>query len=348
MRHRGSIRDAVAPAVKTLLMRAGSIDLWISRRRPILFRESSGIVIPVFHAILPPRVVDHGIDPSYAVTTEQLADALEYFTGRGFIPIGLPQLVAGVDPGRNYVMFTFDDGYANNRAGIDMLEAAGVPALLSVNLALAQAGESFWWDVLYRELHKSGASLALIDRERARLIAAEPAAIRAELVGRFGVEALSPYGEHDRPFSVAELQELARRPTISFANHTSDHRLLRGRDHTSVMASLLQTQQQLTKVIGAAPLAVTYPYGLYDEVTLECCRALDFQVGFTGAFGKARLPDSLRGRDRLLLPRCVISGDRPVAVQCESTHLDWRLSWTLRRWMRRMRESVSPPRAALP
>jgi peptidoglycan/xylan/chitin deacetylase (PgdA/CDA1 family) len=145
-----------------------------------------------------------------------------------------------------------------------------------------------------------------------------------------------PIDEHDRPLTLDELQMLAARPGISFANHTSDHQSLIGRDREDVMAALRRTQQELQELSGEAPAAVTYPYGQYDEVTLECCRSLGFSVGFTGEFGKARLPDSLRGAARMRLPRCVIFGDRSITAQCESTHVDWRPSWTLRRWLRQM------------
>jgi peptidoglycan/xylan/chitin deacetylase (PgdA/CDA1 family) len=244
-------------------------------------------------------------------------------------------------------MFTFDDGYANNLAAIDLLEQAGVPVMLSVNPDIARSGESFWWDVLYRELHRRGATPAQIDDERLRLIRAEPAAIRRELAGRFGEDALRPIDDHDRPLTLAEVRALAARPGVSFANHTSDHQWLVGRDRDVVTVALQRAQQDLLELVGSAPPAVTYPYGRYDDVTLECCRSLGFEVGFSGDFGKARLPHGLRGAARLQLPRCVIFGDRSIADQCENTHTEWRLSWTIRGWMRNLR-APGPARAAWP
>jgi peptidoglycan/xylan/chitin deacetylase (PgdA/CDA1 family) len=214
--------------------------------------------------------------------------------------------------------------------------------MLSVNLDIARSGESFWWDVLYRELHRRGATPAAIAGERLRLMAAEPASIRRELCSRFGEAALRPVDEHDRPLNIEELRTLAARTGISFANHTSDHRSLIGRERDAVMAALQQTQRELQALSGVAPSAVTYPYGQYDEVTLDCCRALGFEVGFTGEFGKARLPDSLAGGARMRLPRCVIFGDRSIADQCENTHVDWRPSWTIRRWFRRVQGAAIP------
>jgi peptidoglycan/xylan/chitin deacetylase (PgdA/CDA1 family) len=305
------------------------------------------VVVPVFHAVLPPGVDARGLDPAYVITTDHLAAVLDYFLGRGFTPIGLPRLLGGLDPTRNYVMFTFDDGYANNLAAIDLLEQAGVPAMLSVNLDIVRAGESFWWDVLYRELRRRGASPAQIARERDRLLPKEPATVRQELAGRFGEAALRPCDEYDRPLTVAELRALASRPSISLANHTSDHWALTARDRETILDSLRQTQLELQELSGERPSAVTYPFGQYDEVTLECCRSLQFEVGFTGEFGKARLPESLRGGARMRLPRCVIFGDRSIAAQCESTHMDWRPSWTIRRWTRRLLGHARP-RTALP
>lgn len=340
-----SIRDAVASAAKALLIPASALDRWISRGRRVVFGETNGVVVPVFHAVVPSAVDAPGLDPAYAVTVEQLSAALDYFTGRGFTPIGLPQMLQGLAPGRNYVMFTFDDGYANNLAAINLLEQAGVPALLSINLDSARAGQSFWWDVLYRELRKRGAPPAQITDERERMISRPPPAIHEELLRRFGDECLRPYGDLDRPLSVEEVRALARRPTISFANHTSDHQSLRGRDREAVMHTLRHTQQELEELTGVAPAAVTYPFGQYDEVTLECCRALGFELGFTGEFGKARLPEALHGGARMRLPRSVIFGDRSIAAQCESTHVDWRPSWTIRRWMRR---EPATPRTTYP
>jgi peptidoglycan/xylan/chitin deacetylase (PgdA/CDA1 family) len=315
----------------------------------MLFGESRGVVAPVFHAILPSGLKTPDVDPSYAVSREQLGQVVEYFHRQGFTPIGIPQLQQGLDPGRNYVMFTFDDGYANNLTAVDMLEAAGVPALFSINTGNTRSGDSFWWDVLYRELTATGSSPGQIDRERSRLIEIEPAAIRQELIARFGEGAFRARGNHDRPMNVAELRTLASRPLMSIGNHTIDHGLLAGRDRDRLSATLRHAQQDMQELIGATPIAIAYPFGRYDDVTIACCRSLAIQVGLTGEFGKARVPADVRDDGRLLrLPRCVIYADRPIDDQCENTHMDWKPSWMIRRYLRQWRKTPSAPPSAMP
>lgn len=329
--------DRVEPLLKGLTGTASVVDRWLSRAWRGIFGEAKGIVILVFHAVLPagPRTPD--VDPAYAVTPEQLREVLDYFNGRGFQPIGPPHLRAPLDPARNYVMFTFDDGYANNVAAFEMLEAAGVPVLFSVNTANVRSGESFWWDVLYRELTARGASSAQIERERTRMIEMPPAAIRTELLARFGSDAFTARGEHDRPISAAELRALAGRPLISLGNHTMDHQLLEGGDEEQLVRSLMRAQRELEDLTGVAPRIIAYPYGRYDEMTIACCQALAFEAGLTGEFGKVRLAGLSSTSRRLQLPRCVIYGDRAIANQCENTHLDWKPSWMVRRILRQWR-----------
>lgn len=341
--------NAVAPLVRALTVPAGKIDRWLGRGRRVLFGEAKGVVVPVFHAILPAGLNTPDVDPSYAVTREQLGQVVEYFDHQGFTPIGIPQLRQGLDPERNYVMFTFDDGYANNLAVVEMFAAAGVPALFSINTGNTRSGEAFWWDVLYRELTATGASSERIDRERSRLIEMEPAAIRHELVARFGEGAFRARGDHDRPMSVAELRTLANRPLMSIGNHTVDHGLLAGRDRDRLSATLRRAQEDMQELTGTTPAAIAYPFGRYDEVTIACCRAMAIQVGLTGEFGKARITDDVRDAARLMrLPRCVIYGDRPIADQCENTHMDWKPSWMIRRYLRQWRKERPAARSAMP
>jgi peptidoglycan/xylan/chitin deacetylase (PgdA/CDA1 family) len=348
--HRVLTLHHVAPVINALTVPVARIDRWMGRFRRAIFGETKGIVIPVFHAILPGSLDTTDIDPSYAITRDQLGQVVDYFDREGFTPIGLPQLQAGVDPSRNYVMFTFDDGYANNLAAFDMLERAGVPALLSVNTGNTLSGEAFWWDVLYRELRAAGESTARIDLERDRLIDTPPADVRRELGRRFGEDAFRARGELDRPISVAELRSLAARPLISIANHTVDHESLAGGDRQRVEASLRRSQQQLHQLIGRTSTAIAYPYGRYDEATLASCRELSFEIGLTGRFGK--LPHAAGGvgpgTSSLQLPRCVVFGDRPIEDQCENTHLDWKPSWMVRQFLHGSRRKEQASWSATP
>jgi peptidoglycan/xylan/chitin deacetylase (PgdA/CDA1 family) len=326
-----------ASAVKALTMPVGTVDRWLARGRRLLVGETPGVVVPVFHAVLPAGFRAPDVDPGYAVTLDQLAEVLDYFHRHRFTPISVAQLQEGLDPQRNYVMFTFDDGYANNLAALDLFESAGAPVLVSINTGNTRSGESFWWDVLYRELLADGASADRIDRERSRLIALAPAEIRAELVARFGYDAFRARGDYDRPLSVAELQSLARRPMITLGNHTIDHTPLDGGDREAVSRLLHRSQQDCLELCGSTPTAIAYPFGRYDDVTIACCDALDIKVGLTGEFGKASF-DAFRERSRMLrVPRCVICGDRPIAPQCENMHTDWKPSWMVRRWFGKAR-----------
>jgi peptidoglycan/xylan/chitin deacetylase (PgdA/CDA1 family) len=327
-----------ASLMNALTVPVARIDRWLGRGWRAVVGETTGLVVPVFHAILPAGARTPDVDPGYALTLSQLAQVLEYFDRRAFVPVGLPQLQQPLEAGRNYVLFTFDDGYANNLAALDLLEAAGVPALVSVNTANTRSGEAFWWDVLYRELMASGASHARIASERGRLMEMEPADIHRELTSRFGADAFRARGEHDRPLTAGELRSLAGRPLISIGNHTADHRLLAGRGHDGLIDTLEMSQRDLEELTGVTPVAIAYPYGRYDDATLAACQSMDFQVGLTGEFGKFRCVDRVPDRTRMLqLPRCVIYGDRPIADQCENTHTDWKPSWMIRRMLRSSR-----------
>ena len=100
----------------------------------------------------------HVADPQQQITLAHFRQFVEHMLAAGFQFVGPDDVETGlVDEGR-YVMATFDDGYANNVHVQPILEEYEIPAVFFISTGHVLAGKPFWWDVLYRELWRRGAS----------------------------------------------------------------------------------------------------------------------------------------------------------------------------------------------
>ena len=114
-------------------------------------------------------------------------------------------------------MATFDDGYANNLHLRPILEEFGIPAVFFISTGHVLSGKPFWWDVLYRELWRRGASTKQISQVGQGLKELTNAEIEGVLTTMFGAQALVAVGDIDRPLRVAELRTLLAADTCTWA-----------------------------------------------------------------------------------------------------------------------------------
>ena len=222
-------------------------------------------------------------------------------------------------------MITFDDGYRNNLRALPLLREFGASATFFVATSFVRSGRAFWWDAIYREMRRSGASPEAISRERAPLKDRPLPEIEEQLLRRFGARALEPAGEEDRPLTPADLAALSREPLAHLGNHTADHALLGSCEASEAAEQIARCQRDLEDLAGRRPRVIAYPSGSYDAAVIEACRAAGLELGITVEKRKEYLP---LGRDpaRLMrLGRFTLWGEDDIDAQCEIIRSDF--SW---------------------
>jgi peptidoglycan/xylan/chitin deacetylase (PgdA/CDA1 family) len=264
----------------------------------------------MFHSVFESREeLQRGlIHPQEGLTTQVLGELVDAFLSAGYRFVGVPQVDHGLEAGGRYAALTFDDGYANNLRAVPVLREYGVPATLFVATGHTESGRRFWWDVVYRERRRRGASLAAVEREIAALKGESQDWIAAHLTREFGGAAGDSTSELDRPLTSQELGSLAREKLVTLGNHTVDHAILPSLNADELRRQIEGAQEFLEQATGERPIAIAYPNGDTNSEVRRVSEALGLRVGF--ATIPRREPVPVRADRRLALGRFRISGSR--------------------------------------
>lgn len=270
-------------------------------------RNQRSLTVVMFHQVLPeddPRWPD--TDPNWTVTSHLFRNCLEFFR-KHYNVIGIDDLLRAGDGGENLparpLLITFDDGWADNEqyaAGI--LQEYGLPAVVFV-VAGAVDQEGFWRERLYRQWRRGsldadqlgGLWRALPDAEDTKprdwtsAKAFWALANRLDTLDDVSRTALlntifqpSSALEGSVMLSTAQLGALAK-ARISIGSH--------GLTHTPIplaanpQKELKDSRRRLVALLGLeerrAPLALSFPHGLYNEETVQLARAAGYRLLFT-------------------------------------------------------------------
>ncbi len=283
-------------------------------------------VILMYH-----RIASTGTDPwGLAVPTDVFDDQIGILCRRGAVA-RLGEVVrhdAALQLRRRGELFaiTFDDGYSCNlHDALPILERYGAPATIFVPTALVGA-PYFWWDRLAWTLLDSGQEPAAIVRWWCRrnpgsnlsnlqelgaqdilstmyeqIVLLPPDQIVSlldELSADLGIREFEAFA---RPVDEKELLQLHKHPLIDIGNHTAHHRRLPHLDASSQLLQMTECTVQLERTLGSASAHLAYPFGQYDQTTMEAAAAAGFDFAVTTESGSV----SLRS-DRYRLPRAVV------------------------------------------
>lgn len=230
------------------------------------------------------------IDPRWAITSERLRRFIEKQLEEGMAFVSPDDILRGLDGEKNYILLTFDDGYANNQYLLPLLKEYNIPATFFISADFVRLNKSFWWDVLYRERKRRNSSAEEILREQMGLRPKSYEEIEEYLIGAFGRDALKPIGDTDRPFTPSELRSFAKERYVSLGNHTTDHSTLTGHCASGAKDRILNTQEYLYGLTGIKPSAVSYPFGDYSQDTIMAAKEAGLKLGFTVEPEKNYLP----------------------------------------------------------
>ncbi|MDR3632793.1 MAG: polysaccharide deacetylase family protein [Isosphaeraceae bacterium] len=266
-------------------------DCLVARAYLSAFRERGGLLAFLFHSLFHDEreIALNQVDPLQRTTVAQFRAFIAYYQKHGYRFVNPDELDA-LEPGGKYALVTFDDGYFNNVLALPVLEEYQVPALFFISTDHVRERKSFWWDVLYRERVAQGATPDQVYHEAQALKSLTTEQIEAELVARFGADALKPRGDIDRPFTPDELRAFARHPLVHLGNHTANHAILTNYSAEDAHAQILRAQEALEEMTGARPRTIAFPNGARSGPVVQTCAELGLRVGFTIRPAKNALP----------------------------------------------------------
>lgn len=284
---------------------------------PALPRGPGSLITVLFHSLYrnSGQIGDSVLAPNQNVTVEDLRRFVGVVLDSGHTVVSPAQVDAGLEPGGNYVMLTFDDGYFNNTLALDVLDEFRVPATFFICSEHVLGEKAFWWDCLSRELAKTGASARSRSAEINRIKIWTAEKIEAHLHACFGKAALRPQSDLDRPFTRAELRDFSRHKWVHLGNHTCDYAILTNYRPDEMARQIQGCQQALAELAGYAPIAISYPNGNYSPSVLEASQAAGLRVGITVLPRRNRLPLD-GGKSRMTLGRFLFWGGQDAARQC--------------------------------
>ena len=311
------------------------------------FSGSEGVLLSfLFHGLFddPSDPESDAIEPQQGITVAMFECFVEYFHRHSYTFVSPNEVAHGLDSNGKYVLVTFDDGYFSNAKALPVLERHGIPAALFVSTDHVMQGKAFWWDVVERESLKRRTPQKQINQVYESLKRLRTTDAEAFVQAEFGPRALRPLGDHDRPFTLPELREIARHPLISLGNHTSNHDVLTNYTAAEMRAQIDSAQEIIRSIVGKAPKFIAYPNGEISNEILEAARAAGMQFGLSVNPGRNRLPIEPGSLPAMKLKRFALTGDVAIESQCRLS----RSMFSLLRAGQTMKKSVEARFATQP
>jgi len=284
---------SIALAGKGALERA---DQFLARFSP----TTRGLLVFMFHPLFGSQEEAESapMHPHERATAEGLKRLFDYFRGHGYEFVGAAEVDRGLEPGGRYAHLSFDDGFASNLGLLDLLPGEGVHATVFPSAHHVLEGKAYWWNVVYRERHRSGqGSRVAAETEMLRRMPAPE--VDEYLLAQFGPRALEPVGDVDRPLTVDELRELGASPWVEIGNHTLDHQVLSRCPREVAREQVGGAQRWLEEVLGRPPFVIAYPDGAFDDELVAISRSEGLRLGLTVVAENNPLPLSGAARMRL-------------------------------------------------
>jgi peptidoglycan/xylan/chitin deacetylase (PgdA/CDA1 family) len=286
------------------------LDDWQGRFGPTPCTDAPGLIVLAAHTVFPDRAALESalVHPQQTLMADDLRRTIAHFQGAGYEFIAGDRLDVGLEPQRRYCMLTFDDGYWNQFAILPLLKELGVPAVFFVVPGQTEAGESFWWDVVYRKGRAGGKSESEIERFIATAKQIHPRQIRAHLTAAgIGARDFHCRSDIDRPVTKQELAALAGATGVTIGNHTNHHEILTRCTAEDQHATLRAAQESIFEICRIRPRILAYPNGDHSTESHAAAAAAGLSWGMT-LDERREAPGKLSGARRWQIGRYLIWG----------------------------------------
>ena len=266
--------------------------------------------------------------PLEAIDINQFEIFIKFFVERNVVFIDENDILEGrLEPHRQYIYLTFDDGYYNNFWCLDVLEKYKVKSTFMISTNHVKENKAYWWDVVYREMAKNPKKYSIqhINKSILELHTITWRQQEDFIIEHFGLDALIPKNDFDRPMNISELKLFAKHPYVTLGNHTHNHLNLTLYNKNEVIESITTAEDFLKTVTKQKISSISYPYGYYTSETVDIMKELQYKIGVTINMGKNHFSELEEENSLLTLKRNEITGYMDIIQQCRSFHTDFSL-----------------------
>jgi peptidoglycan/xylan/chitin deacetylase (PgdA/CDA1 family) len=310
------LRSRLAPAAKSAMLRLGALG---AVRAALPNRH---LAILRYHAICGDEGHAYAA-PEICVTPASFEEHVRYLAGAYRI-MSLPDVVAAFRAGTslpaNVVIFTFDDGYADNFAAAQVLERYGATGTFYLTAGCLAGGAPFWpaelrylvtavtepTITLQAGAHAVSLSVRDDDERRAavrhltRVFKASPIPVREQL--RDQLRALAKPAPMPRVMLTWDEVRRMQAMGMTIAAHTMTHPNLPSAGLAAATAEIQGSRARLEEETGAPVTMFSYPNGGADRYFTPELQAAVANAGFLAAT-TSRNGFAPRGSDLYSLPR---------------------------------------------
>jgi peptidoglycan/xylan/chitin deacetylase (PgdA/CDA1 family) len=274
------------------------------------------------------RVVRQGtivLDPAHAVSEAFLDAAIDHVLRLGCTIVTIDELQRRVHSGtcdQHMVVFTFDDGYADNiTVGARIFEKYRAPWTLYLTTGFPDQQCAYWWGALERALldhdrleiempnHRriySSQSIAqkrLAFTEIAKATISSREALLRYLRDRYAIDAAGLLHEHS--LSWDQVRELVASGMVELGGHTVTHPSLPLLDSESARRELTACRSRIHEMTGVDVLHFAYPYGAAGPREYTLAKSAGFKTASTAIASNLYC---LAGDQTYALPRIRLDG----------------------------------------
>lgn len=176
---------------------------------------------------------------------------------------------------RNGIAISFDDGYIDNyTVARPLLEKYDMPATFFITNGSVGKQTEFWWDELEH----------IFENDPVKHLQAWEQLF--PLTYQQQQEALGAMRRHPpRPeymcMNMEQVQRMAQHPLFTIGAHTVNHVALAHQQPEVQKEEIMNNVQWLKQATGKTPRLLAYPYGNYNEETINIARKENFDAAFT-------------------------------------------------------------------
>ena len=320
-----------------MLKEIKKLDQVISVKSLKIFSERKSLISILFHGLFTDenQINLNHVDPQQSITLEKFKKVIDFFVKLDYKFVTPQEIYNGLNPNENHIFLTFDDGYFSNYLALPILKFFNVPATFFISSNNILNNKCFWWDIVYRERIKQGYSKESISKEIKDLKTKKNKKIEEHIINEFGKNAFNPISDIDRPFTPEELKRFSRENLVHIGNHCINHEILTNYSFSEVKLILENSQKTLNSLTGKIPMIISYPNGNFsDEIILASEQNKSLKLGITTQEKKNYFPLFVKKKDKFLLRRFLIWGNKDIKLQTELMRSDIHLLKSLKNILR--------------
>ena len=202
-------------------------------------------MVLAFHGVFSDSKTIHPLKSSLAMSSSSFDDVIKWL-GKYYRFLTFDEYING----RDGVLITFDDGYANNLSVVlPILEKYSAPAIIFV-------------------------TCDHIDKEQ------NHSRMQEGNYPSYDLHETPVYNHYFDGLTHRQLLELYNSPLIEIGNHTYHHKNLANLEYAEIKLEVERAHNFLKEIIGSTTRLFAYPRASYDNTTIRVLNDLGYEYGF--------------------------------------------------------------------